>query len=238
MITLSQAAIVVGVAGRVEAGEKPDTPLPPGLYQPNAEHLSHALMTDGRFHPIPGGSPTDYIRGSDEPFHPLFFSEKEFAVIHRIVELLLGGRERVSQEVAEWVDLRVSSAGAVREAARHVNPLHRALAAAYFGLHHVNEVETSNPEKICRDGLAWIASTAQSRDPEDFLSLSTEQQIAILDSISDGRADRQNENRGTRFFAFVKTETIRGFYTSRVGLKELDFKGNAFYARSPGCETR
>jgi len=246
MITLSQAAIGLGVAAKIEAGEQQTTQLPPGLYQPDAEHLSHALMNDGRFHPIPEGCPTDYIRTSSEPFHPQFFSEDEFTVTHRIVELLLGevsqpgadGREIVSQEVAQWIDLRVSSAAGVREAALHMNSLPRALAAAYFGLHHVNEIETSDPEKICREGLTWIASAAQSRQAQDFLSLSTEQQIAILDSISDGRADKENENPGTRFFAFLKGEVIRSFYTSRAGLKELDFKGNAFYARSPGCQTK
>jgi len=33
---------------------------------------------------------------------------------------------------------------------------------------------------------------------------------------------------------FLKSESIRGFYTSRVGLKELD-KGNSFYVKSSGC---
>jgi hypothetical protein len=31
---------------------------------------------------------------------------------------------------------------------------------------------------------------------------------------------------------------VRGFYTSQVGLKELDSKGNAFYARSLGCDNK
>jgi hypothetical protein len=53
--------------------------------------------------------------------------------------------------------------------------------------------------------------------------------------VSDERADRQSENAGTRLFDFLKFEIIKGFYTSQVGLKELDYKGNAFYARSPGC---
>jgi len=27
-----------------------------------------------------------------------------------------------------------------------------------------------------------------------------------------------------------------GFYTSKEGLKELDYKGNSFYSVSPGCD--
>jgi hypothetical protein len=40
---------------------------------------------------------------------------------------------------------------------------------------------------------------------------------------------------GTRVFNFLKEETVRGFYTSRVGLKELNNQGGSFYGESPGC---
>jgi hypothetical protein len=33
----------------------------------------------------------------------------------------------------------------------------------------------------------------------------------------------------------LKPECIRGFYTSRLGMKELDYTGNSFYGQSPGC---
>ena len=143
-----------------------------------------------------------------------------------------------AQEVAAWIDLRVSSAAGVREAALHLDPLYRALAIAYFGSAHVIELETSDPATICREGLDWIAATARSQHAEEFLSLDQNRQLALLHSISDERAATQNENPGTRFFAFLKSETIRGFYTSHAGLQELDFKGNAFYARSPGCDSK
>ena len=39
----------------------------------------------------------------------------------------------------------------------------------------------------------------------------------------------------TRFFTFLKAEAIRAYYTSRHGLRELNYKGNWYYAASPGC---
>jgi hypothetical protein len=39
-----------------------------------------------------------------------------------------------------------------------------------------------------------------------------------------------------RFYDLVHREAIRGYYTTRVGLRELDYKGNAYYAECPGCE--
>ena len=119
-----------------------------------------------------------------------------------------------------------------------MRPLHRDLAVAYYGSAQVQQVETVDPANTCREGLAWITGAAKAQHSKDFLALDTEQQVAMLDSVSDERADRQVQSPGTRLFDFLKAETIRGFYTSRTGLNELDFKGNAFYARSPGCNSK
>lgn len=208
LITIGGAA--VGVAVPVKAFPAPT--LPPGVYQASADHLSHALMNGGRYHPIPGGCPTDYVLPRKGPYEPLFFSEAEFKVILRLTELLLGETEAI-QETAEWIDLQVFSGAGVREAVRRLDPLHRALAAAY---HHS---EQEDPATVCRDGLSWL-------ERHDFMKLATPEQTALLESITD-----------TPFFKFLKAAAIRGFYTSQAGLKELDFKGNAFYARSPGCQS-
>jgi hypothetical protein len=69
------------------------------------------------------------------------------------------------------------------------------------------------------------------------LLLGENEQRQILTLVSDEGSDKHIEHPGTRFFKLMKSEAIRGFYTSRIGLTELDFKGNAFYARSPGCKT-
>ncbi len=192
------------------------TPLPPGLYVPSTDHLGHALMN----------------RGELQPGNPLFFSPPQFAIVRRIAELILGEEPNaaVGEEVAAWIDLRVFSSAALREAALHLDPLYRALALAYYGSTSVHELESFDPQKTCSEGLVWLAEKG------DFLSLDTNQQITLLDSISDTRRDKQIENPGTRLFAFMKSETIRGFYTSKAGLKELDYKGNGFYAVSPGCK--
>jgi hypothetical protein len=41
-----------------------------------------------------------------------------------------------------------------------------------------------------------------------------------------------------RCYQFLRRETIRGYFTSQAGLKDLDYKGNAFYGACPGCDTR
>ncbi len=238
IVAIGQAATGFGLSSSLLADTKKTLQLPPGLYQPSRNYLGHALMSVGPFHPIPPGCPTDYIRPRTEPFTPSFFSPVEFEVVRRLTQLMLGVDESPAQEVAEWVDFRVASAPGVREAARRLEPLHRILAVAHFGSAQVTQLETANPENICREGLTWFSNAAHAYGSDQFLSLSDEQQIATLGSVSDERADKESQNPGTRLFTFLKAETIRGYYTSQAGLRELDFKGNGFYAKSPGCDLK
>jgi hypothetical protein len=235
-LSVVRTAVSMGLLGRDALGNGIEE-LPPGLYAPSTDHLGHALMEDGPFHIIPAGCPTDYVRPSAGPFEPRFFAPHDFSVIRRIVELLLVD-EAAAEEVAEWIDLRVSAAAAIRESALHLDPLHRAVAVAYFGAAHVIKTETFQPEVICREGLQWIDAPRKNEDGRGFLSLDESAQLSLLKAISDEQNEDMGANAGTRLFAYVKAEAIRGFYSSRTGLKELDFKGNAFYARSPGCSGR
>lgn len=239
-VTIGQATIGLGVAGGLPCYSADAVALPPGVYLPSKDHLSHALMNTERYHPIPAECPTDYVRPADASAHPLFFSEAEFRVLSRLVQLLLGNvsDEGTPQEVARWVDLRVSGAADVGEALARLEPLHRTLANAYFGSPEaIRPQQGADPGKVCRDGLKWIRASARERYSKDFLSLGEEQQIALLHSLSDEVPRQTAANAGSKLFNYLKSETIRGYYTSRAGLQELDFKGNSYYARSPGCRS-
>ncbi|MGI8959518.1 MAG: gluconate 2-dehydrogenase subunit 3 family protein [Bryobacteraceae bacterium] len=245
ILGVGETALGLGFAGVVEARPSELVTLPPGLYQPLTNHLGHALESAGRFHSIPPDSPTDYVTPKTRPFEPLFFSPAEFAVILRLTELILGqgpepgnnGRASVIEEVAEWIDLRVFSSAGTREAAAALDPSHRAVMVAYHETGTVREIETFDAQKVCRDGLAWLQDESRVRHKAEFLGIGENDQLEILGVISDERVNKSVEKTpGTRFFELIKSEVIRGFYTSQAGLKELDFKGNAFYARSPGCK--
>lgn len=258
LLQLGEAAFVFGFSGSaadVEASAAsalsllaPEVKtLPPGLYDPSSEHMARALIRDERYVQIPSGSETDYVKPRQGPFQPRFFTPAEFAVVERLTQLMLGHssgtsreisaeeNQRISAEVAEWIDLVVSNATAVREAARRLAPEHKALAVRYYGADAVERLESADPQKTCREGLEWLDRESHQLHAGAFLSLEESQQLQILDAISDAALDPARESPGTRLFAFLKRETVRGFYTSRVGLKELDYKGNAFYVECPGC---
>jgi hypothetical protein len=235
-----------------QAGSDPQTvgaALPPGLYQPSLDHLSHALGSDDPFLPIPADAETEYLQPRSGPFVPQAFTQEEFAVVRRLVEIILGEDLKNSSEkptpgtpasiydeVAEWIDVVVATAARVRNLARSLPADERALAVAYFGGEKpVHELETFEPERVCHEGLAWLDEESRRRFGKGFLDAAPAGQVEIVQAISDVRPKASLIRAGTLLFDFLKSESVRGFYTSRVGLKELDYKGNSFYAESPGC---
>jgi hypothetical protein len=242
ILGVGETALGLGFAGMMKARAIQSAPLPPGLYQPLTDHLGHALESADRFHPIPTGSQTDYVTPRTGPYKLLFFPPAEFTIVRRLTELILGesaagkdGKTSVVEEVAEWIDLRAYSSAGTRAAAAALDQSHRAVMVAYHGVETVHEIETFDAQKVYREGLARLQDESRSRHKTDFLRIGEKGQLEILADISDERINKDAQTPGTRFFELIKSEVIRGFYTSQAGLKELDFKGNAFYARSPGC---
>jgi len=254
LLSLGGAVVLAGYSGvpgeaSTQTAAADASALPPGLFVPSLDHLTHALTSDNPFHPIPLGSETEYVRPRSGPFVPQAFAREEFPVIRRLVEIILGedlkssdethapgAPASICDEVAEWIDLVVASAPTVRALALNLPAEQRALAVAYFGAEEpVRELETSEPERVCREGLAWLGEESQRRFAMNFLDAAPVEQAELVISVSDARTNKTAANAGTRFYDLLKAESIRGFYTSRRGLKELDFKGNSFYAEPPGC---
>jgi len=188
----------------------------------------------GHHAPVPmPGRETDYVKAGAS--HPLqFFSAEDFGTITSFVSTLLGDVPADTlNEVARWVDLWCYSAQGVREAARNLDPLHRALAAAYFGEASVAEIEAAEPASVVRQGLTDLNRVCRDEHGKRFASLAVSQQQALVRSIS-----TQKDSSLQKFFELIRNEVIRGYYTSAAGLKELDYKGNTYYPYCPGCESQ
>src|SRR5690242_17959361 len=131
LLNFGSAVILSGFAGMPGESQQTEhtltTALPPGLYTPSIDHVTHALNQGGPFFPIPPGAETQFVRPRSGPFLPQAFSSEEFTVIRRLVELILGddlttapaqqvagAPETLYDEVAEWIDLVVFSGPGVR----------------------------------------------------------------------------------------------------------------------------
>lgn len=208
--------------------------LPPGVYEPSREHLGHALAGG----PVAAGGETELVQIRATAFEPAFFSHDEYRTMVGLVALILGEQPdaAVVSEIAEWMDLTVAEAPEVRRAARALSSAHRIVGIHYYGAGPVKMLEEFDAQEVARQGLAWLDRESQSRHGRAFAALGKTQQNAIIRSIADDRPEPRSENDGTRFFHFLKQRALHGFYTSRRGLEELGYRGNAFYASPPGCE--
>ena len=230
MVTRRQWLLRVG-GGVVLAGwtdvDLTAAELPPGVYEPSREHLGHARAG----HPVAAGGETELVQVRGAAFHPAFFQPDQYRTLVQLTSIVLGESPDapIVHEIAQWIDLTVSESPAVRAAARALSPANRTLAMHYYGASSVRKLEDFDAQKICREGLAWL-------DASSFSALDGPSQTALVKSISDGRPEPRSENAGTRFFTYLKERVFDGFYTSRVGLEELGYRGNAFYASPPGCE--
>ena len=206
--------------------------LPPGVYEPSREHLGHALA--GR--PVAAGGETELVQVRGAAFQPAFFQPDQYRTLVQLTAILLGESPDASivHEITGWIDLTVSESAAIRAAARALSPPHRTLAMHHYGAASVRKLEDFDAQKVCREGLLWLDS--ESHRAGGFLSLDAPSQAALLKTVSGTRAEPHSENAGTRFFTYLKERVIDGFYTSRAGLDELGYRGNAYYASPPGCE--
>jgi gluconate 2-dehydrogenase gamma chain len=88
-------------------------------------------------------------------------------------------------------------------------------------------------------GLMWLDNFCIDRYEKPFLGCAPEQQQKTLDSI----AYRKNAKTdlalspGVAFFAFLRKMTCDGFYTSKIGIADLQYIGNTALPDFPGCPT-
>ncbi|HKW96391.1 MAG TPA: gluconate 2-dehydrogenase subunit 3 family protein [Bryobacteraceae bacterium] len=95
-------------------------------------------------------------------------------------------------------------------------------------------VHNSEHQKPMREGLAWLDRQSGGKQ---FIELSEQQQIAILQPLSEAIDRGPAKTAAERFFRMIKSMTADGYYTSQIGLvEELGYKGNTALPSFPGCQ--
>lgn len=83
-----------------------------------------------------------------------------------------------------------------------------------------------------RRGLALINALAVQSRNQEFMSLPEQNQEDLLRQLA---APNQTEIEGPAFFHLLRTYTVMGYYTTRIGLEALDDPGLRLYSASPEC---
>ncbi len=77
-----------------------------------------------------------------------------------------------------------------------------------------------------RGGLMWLDNFSNEKFNLAFQACSEDQQKSILDLIAYPENELSDLAPGIEFFSLVRNLTLTGFYTSKIGIEELGYKGN------------
>ena len=93
----------------------------------------------------------------------------------------------------------------------------------------IDTISSENPQltKIYKDGLAWLDTAIKARGAASFAAATAEQQTALLDQIAYRRNQSPELAPGIEFFTWARRMTVDAFYTSPIGIKDIDYRGNA-----------
>ena len=139
-------------------------------------------------------------------YQALFFSPAEY----NTVDIL-----------AEHIIPKDSTAGA-----------HEAGVAEFIDFTVSHDAELQYP---FRTGLAWLDAFATEKKGARFSALGPHDREELLRKLAYRAEQSRTEIEGQEFFALMRKYTVLGYYTSRVGLEELDYPGLRLYSASPEC---
>ena len=141
------------------------------------------------------------------PYQPRFCSPDEYALVERLSELIIPTDDRPG----------------AREAG----------VSEFIDFRVWTDPSVQQP---FRYGLGWISAHGIRLYGKPFLQLDPEQQSEMLGHLAYKAQSRPGEEDGRHFFKLIRRLTVMGFYTSRIGLEQLDYPGlRTMWSEMPGC---
>lgn len=152
------------------------------------------------------GAPAPFSADRLAPYQPLFFTAAEFETADQLAELIIPkGKTPGAQEAG---------------------------VAEFIDFMTAHDPELQYP---FRTGLAWLDAFAIRNNGSRFYALQAAERNTLLRNLAYKKEQSVNNRQGHEFFALFRKWTVIGYYTSRVGLEELDYPGLRIYGASPEC---
>lgn len=140
-------------------------------------------------------------------FSPKFFNAHEWATVRALVDLIIPRDERSGS---------ASDAGVPE---------------------FMDFMMLDQPERqtAMRGGLAWLDLELLQRHDQTFVNGTAAQQAAILDDLAWPDRAKPQFSHGIAFFTSFRDLTATGFFTSKVGMEDLQYLGNKYVREWTGC---
>lgn len=142
-------------------------------------------------------------------YHPKFFPAHQYATLRNLCQTIIPPDDHsggaIEAGAPEFIDLLTS--------------------------------ENTDYQLTLGGGLMWLDSTCADRYGKAYLDCAPAQQKEILDlmAYSANGVKDPRFSQGTNFFALLRKMTCDGFFTSEIGIKDLQYIGNTFRRDFPGC---
>jgi len=86
-----------------------------------------------------------------------------------------------------------------------------------------------------RGGLAWLDTQCEERFNKTFVACTESERTAVIDDIAWPKRAKPEVSHGVAFFNMFRDLTASGFYSSKMGIADLDYQGNEFLTSWTGC---
>ena len=77
-----------------------------------------------------------------------------------------------------------------------------------------------------RGGIMWLDNRSVKLYQQEFRACGDSQQKALLDEIAYPEKASPEVAQGVRFFNLMRNLTLTGYYTTKMGIEDLGYKGN------------
>lgn len=96
-------------------------------------------------------------------------------------------------------------------------------------------VDQPGRQTAMRGGLAWLDRECVSRYDKMFVNCTDAERTKVLDDISWPSKTVPGLSHGVAFFNMFRDLTASGFWTSKIGIKDLQYIGNTVVPEWKGC---
>jgi len=97
--------------------------------------------------------------------------------------------------------------------------------------------ENAEYQSTLGGGIASLDATCTSRYGKAYLECAPQQQTETLDLLAFRKNAARDDSlkQGVEFFSLLRNMTADAFFTSKIGIKYLGYKGNTYLTDFPGC---
>lgn len=96
-------------------------------------------------------------------------------------------------------------------------------------------IDRPDMQEWMRGGLGWLDIESHRRFDRTFLDAADEQRTEILDAIAWPEQAAEEMSHGVAFFNRFRDLTASGFWSTEMGINDLQYQGNTLVPEWTGC---